>query len=129
MNIEIILIAVLICLAIAFGETLPKKYRIRRCEGRAWKDAFPTTPKNEIREFLTVFTYAFAFKEHDKLRFRPDDRLLDIYNQLYPCKWQADALEFETLAGDLKIKYDASFEDIWHNELTLGELFLEVNNA
>jgi len=55
--------------------------------------------------------------------------LLEIYNAIYPIKWQADSMEFETLNYDIKAKYGLSLEKIWHEELTLGELFSRVKNA
>jgi propanediol dehydratase small subunit len=102
---------------------LPKFYRERHCAGNKWQDEFPAADKREVRRFLSVFAGAFGFRDRDKLKFRPDDRLLDIYNQIYPLKGLPDALELETLSGSLRKQYGIDLENLWSRELTLGELF------
>ena len=72
---------------------------------------------------------SFAFRDREKLKLNPNDQLLDIYRALYPHKWQADALEFETLSEDLKSKYGVSFNDVWRDNLTLGQLFEHVRQV
>ncbi len=54
---------------------------------------------------------------------------MDIYRELYPSKWMADALEFETLAEDLEKEYGINFNEPWHEDFTLGELFKIVKNT
>jgi propanediol dehydratase small subunit len=130
MDLEYIVgIGVLIIAFFWVGDTLPKKYRNRNCMGKNWKSAFPSSSKEDIREFLLMFTDAFAFSSSDKLKFEPDDKILDIYNELYPSKWMADALEVETLVLDCEAKYDIKFNDLWHDNLTLGELYFGVKNT
>ena len=109
-----------------YGSDLPKQYRRRHCSGRAWKTRFPNTPKAEIRRFLSLFTQAFAFPTRASLQFAPDDQILAIYRALYPAQWMADALELETLAGDIEREYCVDFMAIWHEALTLGELFAQL---
>lgn len=127
----IIVIAVLTYLvwSIYLEDTLPKRYRQRNCMGKNWKAVFPKNSKNEIRSFLIFFTDAFAFDEKDKLKFEPSDKLLTIYRELYPKKWQADNMEFETLAEDLQKHHGIDFESLWHDDLTLGELYHAFNKA
>ncbi|MDP5136516.1 hypothetical protein ORJ04_11215 [Rheinheimera baltica] len=125
----VIIVFLFLAVSLIFSEALPKKYKDRKCEGRAWKKAYPLSPSDEIRSFLSVFVGAFAFNDQHKLKFNPNDKLIDIYKLLYPHKWQADVMEFETLADDLKFKYNLSFTEVWHDELTLGELFAKVQNA
>jgi hypothetical protein len=105
------------------GASLPRLYQSRRCEGRSWREAFPKASKDEIRTFLLLFVSAFAFSDKDKLKFRPDDKILDIYRALYPSRWMPDALEVETLARDLHARYKLELDLIWSDELTLGEIF------
>lgn len=112
-----------------FSDSLPAKYKARRCAGRVWKRAFPSASTQEIRVFLTLFVEAFAFNVQHRLTFNPQDTLLDIYHALYPHRWQADALEFETLDDTLKEHYRLSLDDIWHDGLTLGELFAAVQQV
>ena len=81
------------------------------------------TQKEEIRRFLSVFAQAFGFCNKDKLKFRPDDKLLDIYNKRYSVKGMPDALELETLSKLIKKQYGIELEKLWGPELTLGALF------
>lgn len=64
-----------------------------------------------------------------KLKFTPDDKILEIYKAVYPSKWMPDALEFETLAKDLRQKYSVELEKIWRDDLTLADLFTECLKA
>jgi hypothetical protein len=128
------LIIVLICIfsflalliSAKYAAGLPRPYSSRSCEGRGWRRAFPTASKNEIRSFLLLFVSAFAFADKDKLKFRPDDKILDIYRSLYPNKWMPDALELETLVSKLQKQYTLELEPIWSDQLTLGELFTRI---
>lgn len=106
-----------------FGTSLPRRYRLRNCEGRSWRNEFPSATKQEIREFLLLFMSAFAFKDNEKLKFSPHDRIWEIYRELYPNYWTADALELETLTEDLLTEYEFSLAAIWSEKLTLGEVF------
>jgi hypothetical protein len=112
-----------LALWLKFGTSLPRRYRSRSCEGRSWRNAFPSATKQEIREFLLLFTSAFAFKETENLKFSPHDRIWEIYRELYPNRWTADALELETLTEDLLAKHEFSLATIWSEKLTLGEVF------
>ena len=73
-----------------------------------------------------MFVEAFAFKEYEKLKFEPRDRLLDIYRALYPHKWQPDALEFNSLNKSLQTNYGTDLSEAWREDLTLGQLFAHV---
>ena len=122
----IIVIAVISIVIIGgiFGLKFPAPYRSRPCQGRAWKKHFPTTSKSDIRKFLSFFTDAFALSDKEKLKLHPNDQLMDIYSALYPNpNWQPDVLEFETLSKSLKEDYCIDLNAIWHDNLTLGELF------
>lgn len=128
---SILVILVLLALAwamLVFGQ-LPNPLRTRTCQGRQWRRAFPSASKKQIREFLSVFTSAFAFRDADILKFRPDDQLLGIYRALYPAKWMADAMEFETLAQELRTRFGIALEDIWDERMTLGALFAHIQQA
>lgn len=74
---------------------------------------------------MIFFVKAFAFSDNEKLKLNPDDKILEIYKALYPSKWMADALEFETLERDLRQKYSVELEKVWRDDLTLGDLFAE----
>jgi hypothetical protein len=80
-------------------------------------------PIQEIREFLSLFVQAFAFKDTERLKFKPTDEVLGIYRALYPQKWMPDALEVETLAKDLGKRYGINLGELWRDSITLGEIF------
>jgi hypothetical protein len=130
MDLEYIVgIGVLLIALLWTSDTLPKKYRNRNCMGKKWKSTFPNSGKEDIREFLLMFTDAFAFSQNDKLKFEPDDKILVIYRELYPSKSTPDSLEVETLIDDCEKKYSINFNDFWHDNLTLGELYTGVKNT
>ena len=53
MDLEYIVgIGVILILLFWVGDTLPKKYRKRSCMGKNWKSTFPSSSKEDIREFL-----------------------------------------------------------------------------
>ena len=121
----ILLIAAMFVGAIFFNT--PKKYRLRKCTGKDWKTKYPTSANDDIRKYLNTFVNAFVFDRKHNLKFKPSDKLMDIYRHLYPSKWLADSLELETFADDILEQYGVSLEDIWHDELTLGEVFEQVS--
>ena len=111
------------------GTSLPKRYRSRKCEGPRWRRAFPEATKDEIREFLLLFTSAFAFRDSEKLKFSPNDQIWEIYRDLYPNRWVPDALELETFADDLNTKHGIAISEIWSKTLTLGDVFTYVQRS
>ena len=112
-----------------FGGRMPVPFDARSCQGRNWRRSFLNASKDEIRQFLSTFTESFAFRDREKLKLNPNDQLLDIYRALYPRRWQADALEFESLSEDLQSKYDVNLSSAWREGLTLGQLFEHVQQA
>jgi propanediol dehydratase small subunit len=114
---------------LSFETSLPKRYRSRNCEGAQWRRAFPQATKNDIREFLLLFTSAFAFPDSGKLKFSPNDRVWEIYRDLYPNRWIADAMELETFTDDLNTKHGIALGEIWSEKLTLGEVFAYVQRS
>jgi propanediol dehydratase small subunit len=123
------MLILLSALWLRFESTLPKKYQSRKCEGAHWRRAFPQATKHDIRKFLLLFTAAFAFRGGDKLKFSPSDRVWEIYRDLYPNRWGADALELETLTDELNAKHGIALDEIWSEKLTLGQLFARAQRA
>ncbi len=122
-------VALLGILAVATGGTLLaehlrfRHFWARGCMGRAWRDQFPQASKVEIRDFLSMFSKAFAFRKSRTLAFRPSDRLIDIYRTRYPLRGRPDMLELETLARDARKRYGVDLLPLWHEGMTLGEVF------
>lgn len=123
------LIAASVLCSVLFGGRLPKPYNIRTCQGKGWRKAFPSSSKQDIREFLSIFVDAFAFSQKERLKLNPEDQILQIYRAIYPSMWTPDALELETFAKGIEAKYGFSLESVWHEKVTLGELFQTTQKA
>jgi propanediol dehydratase small subunit len=100
-----------------------RPYWERHCAGRAWRRAFPSASREQIRRFLRLFVEAFAFPEKRMLKFAPNDRIYDIYKAANPTEGWPDALELESLAKRLRVTYGLDLRATWSESLTLGELF------
>jgi len=103
-----------------------QRFWSRDCTGKAWKAAFPEASKAEIREFLDIFVRAFAFSTSRRLKFKPTDRVMEIYRTRYPSKLSADMLELETLTKLTRKRYGLDLVPGWRPETTLGEIFERV---
>jgi hypothetical protein len=128
MNTAYLIIATVIGITIAwlyhYGRYLPEPYRSRPCQGRAWKTSFPNKSKHEIRDFLVIFSNAFALRKNQKLLINPHDGILDLYKTIYTNnRLGIDNLELETFASDLKKKYKLDLRSVWSEEITFGCLF------
>jgi hypothetical protein len=109
------------------GGYLPAPFRERTCQGGSWRHEFPDSSKHEIREFLSLFGSAFAFRETERLKLGPHDTVMAVYRALYPSRLAPDSLEVETLAGDLREKYGVQLAEVWNEQdLSLGALFAYV---
>ena len=111
--------------ALAMGAP-PQSYVARKCQGAAWRRAYPASSAASIRSFLSLFTNAFAFADSYALHFAPTDRPMSIYRALYPRLGWSDALEVETLRDALASRHGIQLGEIWHDDLTLGEIFQQT---
>lgn len=100
-----------------------RTYWDRVCTGGDWRREFPNASKPEIRTFLQVFVDAFAFRDSRKLKFRPCDKIIDIYRACYPVNGWPDSLELETFAVMVEKTYHRDLTKEWHPEMTLGQVF------
>ena len=110
-----------------FVDGLPAKIKGRKCQGAAWRSAFPDMPKQAIREYLSLFVDAFAFRKTDRLQFSPDDKIIEIYRLVYPNRWVPDGLELETFANVLDKRFGFRLKSVWSDQLTLGDVFRAIN--
>lgn len=100
------------------------RYWARRCAGTKWKRRFPLASKNEIRAFLGMFTDAFAIRPNRRMCFEPDDRVMNVYEAIYPPGWAlAGAFELEDFVQEIKRRYGVNVTPFWNDAITLGELF------
>jgi hypothetical protein len=106
-----------------------RRYVKRACTGFHWKRQFPEASKNEIREFLNIFIEAFCFREKWRLRFTPEDRVLEVYHALYPVNGAPDSMELESFVEDLEKRYRVNIVGIWREDITLGDLFSETRRS
>jgi hypothetical protein len=123
------ILAILVLLALAwsvltFGQ-IPNPLRTRPPQDRLWRRAFPRASRRQIRAFLTVFAEAFALRDTEKLKFRPDDELLGICKTRHAPASPADA-ELRKLAAGLRARYGVALEEVWDEHITLGALFDHV---
>jgi hypothetical protein len=115
--------------SVRFGGYLPAPFRGRTCQGRRWRQEFPDASKDEIREFLSLFGSAFAFREAERLKLGPHDTVMAVYRVLYRNRWVPDSLEVETFAGDLRKKYGVELAAVWkEQDISLGALFAYVHD-
>lgn len=89
---------------------------------------FPNESKDSIREFLKAFVDGFTFKSNQRLKFRPGDKVMDIYRTLYPTLGGADALEVETFFMNLEKRFGFDASTVTNEDVTLGELFKRITH-
>jgi len=113
-----------------YFEAFATEYRGRKCAGKAWKKEFPNASKESIREFLECLVDGMCFSSKIKLKFHPNDQVLDIYRSLYFGRTPAgDNMECETFLENLSASFSIEHDELlnfWHEEVTLGELYKNV---
>ena len=105
------------------------QYWTRNCTGSEWRKQFPQASKDAIREFLQCFVEGFAFSSKNRLKFNPDDKIMDVYRALYPNEGWPDALELETFSIYLEKKYRLDLASVFNDDLTLGQIFKMTTEA
>lgn len=92
--------------------------------GCEWKRAFPSASTKDIRRFLAIFAEAFAFRDRNRLKFSPEDKVMDIYKAIYPSTWMPDQLEHVQLVQGLEDEFKRAFPDeLMTESVTLGMVF------
>ena len=113
--------------AVLRGRAELEPYRERSCTGAAWRRAFPSATKEEVRNYLRCFVDGMALPSRYALKFRPSDRVLDVYRALYGGRTPlGDHMECESFAEEVSLEFDIGIDDlldVWHPDVTLGELF------
>jgi len=133
-NLILIAVAALIATIVVIKALPIEKERTRRlrrfwdraCTGIEWRRRFPDVPKEDIRKFLDAFVDGFAFKTSQRLKFAPDDKVMDVYRSLYPESGWPDALEVETFALILGKEYNFDLSKVDDPDITLGQLFAMI---
>jgi propanediol dehydratase small subunit len=123
------LVGVLLVVVLAVIIEIPRRravrpYYQRACAGIRWRRQFPGASAAEIGEFLRLFVDAFCFPRKHRLRFRPDDKIMDLYRAANPPDWSiGDNMELEGLVDDFQDRYHVDLTPLWREDLTLGEVF------
>jgi propanediol dehydratase small subunit len=125
----LIILAISVCGYYEFTQgTSP--YRGRNCNGKAWKAAFPSATKESIRLFLDCFVDGMALSSKIKLKFHPNDQVIDVHRSLYFGKTpEVDQMECETFLENLSNDFNIELDELvksWHEQVTLGELYEKV---
>jgi hypothetical protein len=67
---------------------------------------------------------SFGFPRKHRLRFRPEDKVMDLYRALNPPNWSiGDNMELESLIDDFRARYHIDLVPLWREDITLGEVF------
>jgi len=103
-----------------------RKYWDRACMGIRWRRRFPDSPKTEIREFLSALVDVFGFRQSRRCCFSPDDKLMDIYQAVYPPGSLADSMELESFALRLEERYGIELFAGERFDITLGEIYEQI---
>lgn len=98
-------------------------YRGGPCRETLWRRAFPDASQRQVRGFLATFAEAFAYPSREKLKFRPDEAVYQVYRARYRLSGWAHSEERESLARLMEKRYHVELSDLWSETLTLGELF------
>src|SRR5687768_15999732 len=101
-------ILLIICIAAILPTELVLRRSFRPIASRQsaaplWRESFPDSTEDEIREFLEILVDGFALSSSHRMKFRPDDQLMEIYRAVNPPKWTiGDQCEIECFALMLK---------------------------
>ena len=131
-----IFIGIIVLVIAAFGyyefTKGPSPYRGRSCTGKAWKKNFPNSSKDQIREFLECLVDGMGLSTKTRLKFHPNDQVIDIYRSLYGGRTPAaDQMECETFLENLSTSFSIDRDrllEFWHEEITLRDLYEYVES-
>lgn len=106
-----------------FCAPLPRPYRNRDSQQDEWRGRYGEDA-DEVDAVLTIVCDAFLFNPDDRYKLKPDDRIMGIYEAVYP-RWKVwlatDSMEIETLAMNLDENFGIETSE-WHPEITVSEI-------
>ena len=119
----LLLVIVALLLQIPLYRAVRPLYQ-RECAGVRWRRRYRNASAQEIRDFLQLFVDSFGFPRKHRLRFRPEDKVMDLYRALNPPNWSiGDNMELESLIDDFRARYHIDLVPLWREDITLGEVF------
>jgi hypothetical protein len=102
---------------------LAPNFGTRGCQGREWKHRFPGTSKHEIRAFIKLLSDFLGITKTDRLKFGPNDTVLDVYRAVSYGKLGADDLQLVEIHLAVEEQTGPLPEGTSIAEMTLGDLF------
>jgi hypothetical protein len=75
-----------------------------------------------------LFVDAFVFSRKKRLKFGPDDNIMDVYNSVHTSLWSADAMELGYFAMNIEDKYGFDITTMYDPDMTLGQIFDIIRN-
>ncbi len=108
----------------AFCSPLPSLYQSRSNQKDVWRRDYEGKSAETADAVLTLLCESFIFNPESRYQFLPDDRIADIYQEIYP-RWKTwfsgDCMEFELFGLGLEERFgfDASQ---WRPDITIGEI-------
>lgn len=76
-----------------------------------------------MRGFLATFARAFEYPGSEKLEFKPNDTVYEVYRAGYRLAGWANSTEREALSRLMEKRYHVTLADLCSETPTLGELF------
>ena len=112
-----------------FKRRVPAELCERKSSLAAWQ-GFDSTAALKV---LQMIARAFAWREEDAHRLRPDDKLWAIYRSYYPQKhwWQRfkpDELEMETLHRELEREEPGCGAELDRDDVSVGDLVRRLSS-
>jgi hypothetical protein len=108
----------------AFCIPLPRPYQNRESQDDIWRQRYRGGKLTTADVVLKMFCDAFAFNPKDRYKFVPDDRIMDIYQSVYP-RWRfwlaCDSMEIESFMMDLDKEFGIEVPQE-SCDITLGEI-------
>ena len=126
-----IVLVVFVIVGVVVEDRLLQQLSSPTCTGRSWRNAFPASPKQEVREFHQIVLMAFGIGQRFHLRFAPEVKLMDLYRAVEPpvLSMGVDAMELETLCMEIENRTGVNLSARWQDGLTLGEVFAFTQTA
>lgn len=103
---------------------LPEPYLARKPDAMLWQERCGADFLL-ADQTLQIFCRVFEFPQQDRFRFRPDDKVMDIYGRLYPSRFSPDSLEVNRLVENIESAFSVTLDNK-DNRLEKIESFQQI---